>query len=98
MKHRILIPLGFALSLMAALPASAECYADYKAKKDNPLRLHYGVIELADKACANRQTAAKAIDKRISRDGWQLLNVMSMFGADGLSERKQSAGKFYLRY
>lgn len=98
MKHRILLPLGFAIALLGALPASAGCYADYKAKQDNPLRLHYGVIELPDQACANRKSASKEIDKRISRGGWQLLNVMSIFDASGLGERKQSAGQFYLRY
>lgn len=98
MKHRILIPLGFMVTLISALPASAACYADYKAKQDNPLRLHYGVIELPDSACGNRAEAASVIDKRISRDGWQLLNVMSIFGADGLDERKQSAGQYFLRY
>lgn len=98
MKKRILIPLSLTVAMMSALPAAADCYADYKAKQDNPLRLHYGVIELPDSACANRKAAAKEIDKRISRGGWQLLNVMSLFDADGLSERKVSAGKFYLRY
>jgi hypothetical protein len=98
MKHRILIPLGLVVALLAALPASAACYADYKAKQDNPLRLHYGVIELPDSACGSRAEAAKVIDKRIGRDGWQLLNVMSIFGAEGLDERKQSAGQYYLRY
>jgi len=98
MKNRILIPLGFVVALFAALPASAACYADYKAKQDNPLRLHYGVIELPDNACGSRADAAKVIDKRIARDGWQLLNVMSIFNADGLEERKQSAGQYYLRY
>lgn len=97
MKHRILIPLSLALALVAA-PASAGCYADYKAKKDDPLRLHYGVIELPDNACGSRSDAARTIGKRLSKNGWQLLNVMSIFGDDGLGERKQSAGKFYLRY
>jgi len=35
-----------ALALMA-LPAQAECYADYKAKQDDPLRLHYGVAQVS---------------------------------------------------
>lgn len=81
-----------------AAPASAACYADYKAKKDNPLRLHYGVIELPDAACSNRRNAASAVSARIDKDGWSLLNVLSVFDKDGLSERKESAGKYYLRY
>ncbi len=98
MKNRILLSLGLVLGLMAASPAAADCYADYKAKKDSPLRLHYGVVKLPDAFCASRGAAGKEIGKRLSRDGWQLLNVMSIFGKDGLAERKESAGKFYLRY
>lgn len=98
MKNRILFPLGLALALVAAVPANAECYADYKAKQNEPLRLHYGVIELPDNACADRSAAARAIAPRIARDGWQLLNVMSIFGEGGLSERKESAGNYFLRY
>ena len=43
-----------AVALMAvAAPAQAECYADYKAKQDNPLRLHYGVVQLQGPCSAN---------------------------------------------
>ncbi|SMX46397.1 hypothetical protein [Actibacterium lipolyticum] len=97
MNTRILLPVGLAFALLAA-PASAACYADYKAKQNDPLRLHYGVIELPDKACGARSDAAGVIERRIASDGWKLLNVMSIFGQDGLAERKESAGKFFLRY
>jgi len=85
------------LALLAANPAGASCYADYKAKQDNPLRLHYGVIELPDSACS-RGAAKNQISQRISVDGWQLLNILSIFQADGLEERKDSAGQYFLRY
>lgn len=85
------------LSLALAAPAQASCFADYKAKRDNPLRLHYGVVELPDDACT-RSAAAGAIAARIRADGWTLLNVLSIFGPEGLNERKESAGAFYLRY
>lgn len=76
--------------------SAAECYADYKAKKDAPLRLHYGVIALSqgcDKASAKQEVAA-----RIGQDGWTLLNVLSVFDASQLSGKEDSAGQFYLRY
>jgi len=89
--------LALILALMAAAPASASCYADYKAKRDNPLRLHYGVIELPDSACSPG-AAKNQIAQRISADGWKLLNVLSIFQNDGLKERKASAGQYFLRY
>ncbi len=92
MKKLILI-----LALIAASPASASCFADYKAKQDGPLRLHYGVLELPESACS-KQAAKAQISQRISADGWKLLRVLSIFKADGLKERKNSAGQYFLRY
>lgn len=94
-KHLITVSV---LALLAAAPAQAACYADYKAKKDNPLRLHYGVIELPDGVCDDPAKAEKQISQRISDEGWKLLNVLGTFGEDGLSEREDSAGEYYLRY
>ena len=89
----IMIALTF-----AAAPAAAQCYADYKAKQDNPLQLHYGVMELPDSACGSTDDAAREISGRIATDGWTLLNVMSIFGQEGLAERRESAGEYFLRY
>ncbi len=85
------------LAVMAATPANAACYADYKAKLDNPLRLHYGVIELPDDACTPKDAKGQ-IAQRIGVDGWQLLNILSIFAADGLEQRKDSAGQYFLHY
>lgn len=82
---------------VAAQPAAAACYADYKAKQDNPLRLHYGVIKVPDRAC-DPGAAARVIARRIGGDGWQLLNVLGVFGDEGLAKRQESAGNFFLRY
>jgi hypothetical protein len=91
------IVTALALALLAA-PASASCYADYKAKQDNPLRLHYGVAEIPDGACGSRGAAADALAPRLAQDGWTLLNILSIFGADQLDAKKDSAGQYFLRY
>ncbi|MDE0591052.1 hypothetical protein OU789_14030 [Halocynthiibacter sp. C4] len=92
MKHIV-----FTLALLCAAPASAACYADYKAKRDDPLRLHYGVVELAEQNC-KKAKAGDAISKRISKDGWTLLTVISVFDQSGLNAKKESAGDYFLRY
>ncbi len=79
-----------------ASTANAACYADYKAKMDNPLRLHYGVIELPDSACSVG-AAASNIARRLT-GGWELLEVMSVFDESGLESRRNRAGQYYLRY
>lgn len=86
-------------AILAALsgPAfAADCYADYKAKQDNPLRLHYGVAEVSgpcSKAAARAQLA-----QRLRAQGWTLLNIVSVFGPEGLAQRKDSAGSNFLRF
>ncbi|HID07788.1 MAG TPA: hypothetical protein EYP10_11655, partial [Armatimonadetes bacterium] len=61
------------------MSAQAGCYADYKAKQDNPLQLHYGMVELPDTACASLEAAAAQISPRVGVEGWTLLNVLSIF-------------------
>ncbi|PIV75581.1 MAG: hypothetical protein COW55_05005 [Rhodobacteraceae bacterium CG17_big_fil_post_rev_8_21_14_2_50_65_11] len=93
MKHLL---LSLALIVLASA-ANAACYADYKAKMDNPLRLHYGVIELPASACSVG-AAASNIAARLSGGGWQLLEVMSVFDESGLQSRRNRAGQYYLRF
>lgn len=92
MKH-----IAFVLALVCAAPASATCYADYKAKMDNPLRLHYGVAKLSEANC-NKSAAATDIRNRIKADGWKLLTVIGLFEDAALGAKKESAGAYFLRY
>ncbi|MEE4119367.1 MAG: hypothetical protein V2I65_10165 [Paracoccaceae bacterium] len=84
--------------LLIALPAvaSAQCYADYKAKRDAPLRLHYGVAEVSGECAPG--PAAQELAPRLARQGWQLLDVVGVFGPEGLEERRADAGNFFLRF
>ncbi len=82
--------------VLAAGAAQAACYADYKAKRDDPLRLHYGVAEIRGTCSAS--AAASELRDRLAADGWELLNVLGVFDDGGLEERRDSAGEFYLRY
>lgn len=84
-------------TLLSAQAASAECYADYKAKQDNPLRLHYGVAQISDANCSKPKAEAE-LQGRLQAAGWTLLNVLSTFGPEGLGERQASAGEYYLRF
>ncbi|SDX46803.1 hypothetical protein SAMN05444358_10656 [Ruegeria halocynthiae] len=84
-----------ALISLNATASTAECYADYKAKQDDPLRLHYGVMQVSD---CDAGAARKEVTTRLKSNGWTLLNIMSVFGPEGLDQRKANAGNFYLRY
>ncbi|SNX69580.1 hypothetical protein SAMN05878503_104111 [Cereibacter ovatus] len=93
----VVLALAMAISGGLAAPAGAACFADYKAKQDHPLRLHYGVAEVSDNPC-NTRAAARELAPRLAAGGWTLLNVLSTFGPEGLDERKASAGRYFLRY
>jgi hypothetical protein len=81
---------------LSAGMAHAACYADYKAKQDSPLRLHYGVVEVRGDCSIG--SAEDQLRSALSHDGWQLLNVVSVFDETGLDQRKGSAGEYFLRY
>jgi len=87
---------SFLMIWLSAGMAHASCYADYKAKQDNPLRLHYGVVEVRGECSVG--SAEDQLRSTLSRDGWQLLNVVSVFDDGGLDQRRDSAGEYFLRY
>ncbi|GGM09052.1 hypothetical protein GCM10011534_33800 [Pseudooceanicola nanhaiensis] len=93
---RFLLPL-LAAAVITALPAIAEaaCYADYKARRDNPLKLHYGVMQVSS---CDRGAAQGEVADRLARNGWTLLNVLGTFDESGLEKRKANAGEYYLRF
>ena len=93
MKHSVFTAI---LLCGVATASYADCYADYKAKRDDPLRLHYGVAEVRGEC--NARAAQRELDDRLRQEGWQLLNVMGIFDDAGLDERRDSAGDFFLRY
>lgn len=95
--HHAIAALFLGLSL--AGPAfGAECYADYKAKQDNPLRLQYGVVQLPDAACGDAGAAAQYLAPRLTGNGWTLLQIEGTFGPEGLPSRRANAGQYFLRY
>ncbi|MBU2961905.1 hypothetical protein KO516_14030 [Citreicella sp. C3M06] len=94
MKHALLIAL-----LVIGMPAAAQadCFAQYKAKQDSPLRLHFGIARLSG-ACPDRPTAESQLRARLAQGGWQLLNIVSLSPDEPGAKQKANAGEFYLRY
>ena len=90
------LSFSFMALMLSATAVQAACYADYKAKQDNPLRLHYGVAEVSGD-CSVASAQAQLGD-RLAGNGWQLLNVLGVFDDAGLDERKDSAGEYFLRF
>ena len=92
MKYIILI-----YAIFMVTTANAACYASYKAKRDDPLKLHYGVMQLPDQQCTVR-TAAKAAGLRLLPHGWILLNLLTVSLKTPTPTEKENAGENFLRY
>ena len=87
------------ICLGLAAPAEAACFADYKAKQDQPLRLAYGVAELPDSACAGAGCGRRRAGPATGGGGVDTAErSCPIFGPEGLDERKASAGDHFLRY
>ena len=93
-------PLLLALAALTftAFAADAACYADYKASRDNPLKLHYGVIKIDTNPCAMSEQAKRQVARRLGAAGWKLLQLGSVFDDSGLAQRKKDAGQYFLRF
>ena len=92
MRYIILI-----YTIFMVTTANAACYASYKAKRDDPLKLHYGVMQLPDQQCTVK-TAAKAAGLRLLPHGWILLNLLTVSSKIPTPTEKENAGENFLRY
>ena len=79
-RHRLL-PLLALVACLAAGAADAACQVQYKAKRDNPLKLDFGTASLPDEACASEAAAAAALAPRLADKGWTLLAIVSIVPA-----------------
>ncbi len=83
--------LVFALALPST--AAADCYVHYKAKRDRPYGLHYGIVQRP--SCPS--SPAGTVMSRISSGGWQLLGIVKVTNSPPTSSERRSAGSHYYR-
>lgn len=96
MQTRTLLT-AIAATLALALPASAQCYADFRVRDGN-WDVRFGVSQVPNAACGDTSAAFNHLEPRVARDGWKLLDVLSTFGPEGLETRRANAGDLFLRY
>ena len=77
--------------------AQAACYADYKAKQENPLKLHYGIMKFDSVECT-ASIVQKKVAVRLLPHGWTLLNLLTVSRKLPTTKRKENAGENFLRY
>lgn len=70
------ILLSMALAALIAGPADAACYAEYKAKSDNPFQLYFNVAQI-DGPCTMAAANAQ-LSRQLAAQGLTLLKVLSV--------------------
>lgn len=98
MKTRIL-SLLLVWGLITASISSAQaddCLYAYKAKRDNPLQLHYGVIAIEGRCEAG--AAEVEARQRLQASGWQLLVLLERVAPSKINQYRETAGEYFLRY
>lgn len=93
MKHVLLITA----LCFAAGHAQAACFAHYKAKQDDPLQLHYGVMQIEDGACTPG-AAMDVVNARLLPNGWTLLNIVKTSPDTPTPQEQSNAGEYFLRF
>ncbi|MBS0126330.1 hypothetical protein [Thetidibacter halocola] len=91
------LALTLLVSLALAGAARADCFVEYKAKQDDPLRLHYGILALPG-GCPSAPAAQDAAARRLAAGGWTLLTVLGVSAETPPDQKKANAGDFYLRF
>ncbi len=85
------------LAIFLTQSAQAACYADYKAKQENPLKLHYGIMKFDSVKCT-ASIVQKKVALRLLPHGWTLLNLLTVSRKLPTTQRKENAGENFLRY
>ncbi|WP_127106179.1 hypothetical protein [Pararhodobacter zhoushanensis] len=94
LKHLI---LAAGATLVMALPASAACYAEYRAQQQNPVQLAFGVAEIRGGSC-DAQSAATYLRSALARSGWTLSNIVSTVSSNSAPGNSGYTNGHYLRF
>lgn len=96
MTFRTLI-LTLATFTALAAPAHAACYAEYRAQRQNPVQLAFGVAEIRGGYC-DASTAATYLRNALGRSGWTLSNIVSTVNRNSAPGNSGYTNGHYLRF
>ncbi len=76
MKRILIIPAALMALTLGAQAANAACSVEYKAKRDNPLKLFHDVAQV--NGDCNIAAVTQKLEKRLKKKGLTLLKVLSV--------------------
>lgn len=73
-----------------------ECLFAYKAKRDKPLQLHFGVMQINGRC--DPTSASEEVSERLRTNGWNLLVLLERVEPGSEKKYRETAGEYFLRY
>lgn len=90
----ISLVLCFATFFSAAY--ANECFVVYKAKKDNPLKLHLGLMQISGQCLI--QDIEGITSRRLDSTGWKLLKIVKTSSNIDAEKMEKDLGDYFLKY
>ena len=81
---------------LSSVAHAEDCFVLYKAKKDNPLKLHLGLIQINGQ-CSDHDVQG-ITSKRLSSTGWKLLQIVTASGNIDKKKMESDLGDYFLKY
>ena len=81
---------------LSSVAHAEDCFVLYKAKKDNPLKLHLGLMKI-DRTCSDDAIEA-VLRRRLQPAGWSLLQIVNVSQDIAVEKIKRDLGEYFLKY
>lgn len=75
---------------------AGECFVLYKAKKNNPLKLHLGLMQVNEPCSGN--SLEIVVSNRLKPSGWLLLKIVNTTESIETEKMKSDLGDYFLKY
>jgi hypothetical protein len=92
----IKITVVFCFTIMFSEAHATQCFVLYKAKKNNPLKLHLGLMQI-NETCTMKDIGTK-INNRLNSNGWTLLQIVKANENVKIEKMKRDLGEYFLKY
>jgi len=95
--NKIFFIAALLLSNLVLTHAYADtCFIFYKAKKDDPLRLHLGLMKM-ERHCSDVEIEALS-QQRLVLHGWSLLKIVNRSVQIDEKKIESDLGEYFLKY
>jgi hypothetical protein len=92
----IKVSLVFCFATFFSAAYANECFVLYKAKKDNPLKLHLGLIQISGQC--SEHDVEYITSRRLNLTDWKLLKIVKSSSNIDAEKMERDLGDYFLKY